>query len=436
MSYVVKYYDATVTGTAITDTLTLSEEERGLLAGDAGPARSLAMRVIEVVARTQRAERTIPITAAHVDSCLYHGPSSLDFVARLVAGGGTVRVPTTLNVGGLDLHRPDLFRGPPAVRDQAKALMEAYAALGCAPTYTCAPYQLPGRPAAGADVAWAESNAIVFGNSVIGLRTNRYGDLMDICAALVGRVPYTGLHVPENRAARAVFTVDPDALGLEGDLLPALLGHHVGQTTGTLVPAVDGLQPLAGRGLVDEDWSKAFGAAAASGGGVAMFHMVGVTPEAPDLPTATQGRPPRLERRVTRADLLTAHRELTSARADDRLSGVSLGTPHLSRAQLVDLADRLAGRRVRVPTYAATSRSVVGAEPDAAARLEESGVTVVRDTCIYGPTKVIDPDGAMMTDSGKWAYYAPAHLGYAVILAGRADCVASALAGRILVGTS
>lgn len=410
----------------------LTDDERAMLRGAEGPAVAMAMRIVLVAARTQHAERLIPIVSAHVDSCLYHGPSSQDFVDVLVAGGGSVRVPTTLNVGGLDLNRRDLFVGSPAVRDGAARLMESYVELGCQPTFTCAPYQLPGRPETGSDVAWAESNAIVFGNSVIGLRTNRYGDLIDVCAAITGRVPLSGLHLPRNRAARAVFTVEPDVLTIDADLLPALLGVLVGRSTGTTVPVLDGLQGLP----LDEDWGKSFGAASASGGGVAMFHVAGWTPEAADLETATQGLPPLLEVTVTREDLLSIHRELTTASRGSRLGGVSLGTPHLSRRQVVELADALAGRRVAVPTFATTSRSVVAHEPEAVALLEESGVTIVRDTCTYGPSKVIDPDGAMMTNSAKWAYYAPSQLGYQVVLASRADCVESAVRGEIVVGAA
>jgi predicted aconitase len=417
-----------VTQPSVASGLALAPEERDMVSGDHGSAVAFAMRVVLAAATSQKAPKLIPITAAHVDSCLYHGPSSLDFVRRLIAGGGQVVVPTTLNVGGLDLSRKELFFGSSDTLRGASELMEHYVALGCQPTFTCAPYQLPGRPAAGDDVAWAESNAIVFGNSMIGLRTNRYGDLIDICAALTARVPYSGLHIPENRAARAVFTVDPDARRIDDDLLPALLGHHVSRLTGSLIPVLDGLQDAD----IDEDWGKAFGAAAAAGGGVAMFHIAGVTPEAPDMDTATQGRTPLLQRRVTYTDLMAAHGELTSASLDARLGGVSLGTPHLSRLQLVDLAERLAGRTVQVPTYATTSRSVIAAEPDAIERIERCGVTVLRDTCIYGPSKVLDPDGAMMTNSAKWAYYAPAHLGYQVVLASRSDCVESAVRGRIV----
>lgn len=418
-----------MTGLSAASDTDLTPDERDMLAGEQGAAVGFAMRVLLAAAQSQKAIRLIPVTAAHVDSCLYHGPSSLDFVRRLIDGGGRVRVPTTLNVGGVDLNRKELFLGSQDTLSGAATLMESYVTLGCRPTFTCAPYQLPGRPSMGEDVAWAESNAIVFGNSMIGLRTNRYGDLIDICAAITGRVPYSGLHIPENRFARAVFVIDPDVHRIDDDLLPALLGHHVSRLTGSMIPVLDGLQHVD----IDEDWGKAFGAAAASGGGVAMFHIAGVTPEAADLTTATGGRTPLLHRRVTYADLMAAHGELTSASMDARLGGVSLGTPHLSRAQLVDMADRLAGRQVVVPTFATTSRSVASAEPDAVERIEQCGVTIVRDTCIYGPAKVIDPDGAMMTNSAKWAYYAPAHLGYQVILASRSDCVESAVRGEILV---
>jgi predicted aconitase len=410
----------------------LSDDETGMLAGACGPAVALAMRVILAAARIQGAERLVPIASAHVDSCLYHGPSSLDFARALLSGGGRVRVPTTLNVGALDRTRPDLFAGLGSRGEAARQLMDSYVEMGCQPTFTCAPYQLPGRPAPGTDVAWAESNAIVFGNSMIGLRTNRYGDLIDICAAITGRVPYAGLHIPQNRAARAVFTVEQDALSrVDEDLLPALLGHHIGRRTGVLVPVLDGLQAIP----VTEDWGKAFGAASASSGGVAMFHILGSTPEAPNLATATQGKRPVLTERVSGADLMAAHRELTTGAPGARLGGVSIGTPHLSAQQLARLAAQLAGRQVRVPTYATTSRFVIGSDPAAAQRLEAAGVTIIRDTCTYFQPDIIGPGAVVMTNSAKWAYYAPAMLRCTVILASQSDCVESAVSGEITLSS-
>ena len=406
----------------------LTDDEAGMLAGASGPAAALSMRVILAAAKIQEAPRLIPIASAHVDSCLYHGPSSLDFARALLSGGGRVSVPTTLNVGGLDRSRPDLFAGPGSHGEAARQLMDSYVDMGCQPTFTCAPYQLPGRPAPGTDVAWAESNAIVFGNSMIGLRTNRYGDLIDICAAITGRVPHAGLHIQENRAARALFTVEQDAISrVDEELVPALLGHHIGRRTGTLIPVLDGLQATP----VTEDWGKAFGAAAASSGGVAMFHILGATPEAPDLATATQGKRPVLTERVSGADLMAAHRELTTAAPGARLGAVSIGTPHLSGRQLARFASQLAGRRVSVPTYATTSRFVIASDPGAEQRLEAAGVTIIRDTCTYFQPDIMEPGAVVMTNSAKWAYYAPAIVGCTVILASQSDCIESAVSSEV-----
>jgi predicted aconitase len=181
---------------------------------------------------------------------------------------------------------------------------------------------------------------------------------------------------------------------------------------------------------VDEDWMKAFGAAAASSGGVAMFHVVGVTPEAPDLATAIGDGAPSDRLTVTLTDLRRARRDLSTGRVDASLGGVSLGTPHASAQQLRAIADHLGGQTVRVPTYVSTSRRVLASVPDAAARLAVSGVQVVLDTCTY-ISAIMRPDGVVMTNSAKWAYYAPANLGFDVVLASQAECLDSALTGHI-----
>ena len=239
------------------------------------------MRLIVRAAEVLEADRLILITGAHVDSCLYHGQATLDFVDRLVDGGATVRVPTTLNVGAVDLLHPELWRGDPDLGAQGRRLMDRYRALGCRPTFTCAPYQLAdARPRLGEQVAWGESNAIAFANSVLGARTNRYGDFMDVAAAITGRVPDAGLHRTEERRARVVLSLGddvPTAL-LDEDSLYPVLGIVIGRLAGARVPAVVGLPPGVG-----EDRLKALGAAAASSGSVALFHVVGSTPEAATL---------------------------------------------------------------------------------------------------------------------------------------------------------
>ena len=180
--------------------VTLSDADRRLLDGAEGKAAAFAMRLLLRVGEAVGAPSFIdvdPRPCRRLPPPRRRSPSiSCDHVVAL---GGRVRVPTTLNVGSMDLIHPELFRGPPALAAAGRELMEAHEALGCLPTFTCAPYQTLFRPAFGEQIAWAESNAIVFANSVIGARTARYGDFLDLAAALAGRVPYAGLHVPENR---------------------------------------------------------------------------------------------------------------------------------------------------------------------------------------------------------------------------------------------
>ena len=157
-----------------------------------------------------------------------------------------MRVPTTLNVGAVDLMHPELYRGDRRIADRGRLLMDRYRALGARPTFTCAPYQLAdARPALGEQVAWGESNAIAFCNSVLGARTNRYGDFIDIAAAITGRVPLAGLHRSEARRATLVLRLAADVPpGLrDADQLFPVLGVVLGRRAGSAVAAIDGLAP-------------------------------------------------------------------------------------------------------------------------------------------------------------------------------------------------
>ncbi|HJP71856.1 MAG TPA: aconitase X, partial [Candidatus Limnocylindria bacterium] len=224
----------------------MSASDRALLDGVHGEGAAFAMRLVLRAAEVTGAEELIDIAGAHVDSCLYHGEATLDFVDRLVDGGARTAVPTTLNVGGVDLLHPELYRGDPRVAERSRLLMDRYRALGARPTFTCAPYQLAGsRPLLGEQVAWGESNAIAFCNSVLGARTNRYGDFIDVAAAITGRVPYAGLHRTDERRARLVLRLADDVpVALrDSDTLHPLLGMVLGRRAGSTVAAIDGLPP-------------------------------------------------------------------------------------------------------------------------------------------------------------------------------------------------
>jgi predicted aconitase len=412
----------------VPESLTLSDDDRAALDGERGDAVRFAMRILVRTAAAMGAERLLDVSSAHIDGCLYHGRAGLDFARRLADDGATVRVPTTLNVSSLDLLHPELVRLDRGTTADARALMDAYVAMGCRPTWTCAPYQLPERPAPGEHVAWAESNAIVFANSVLGARTGRYGDFIDICCAITGRAPAAGLHLDEERLARTVFRLGelPPAL-LEDEAAYAALGHLVGQATGSAVPAIVGL-PAAST----EDQLKALGAAAASSGAVAMFHAIGVTPEAATLEMATGGRHPTLEADLGLPELRAARDALSTVEVGAAIGSVSLGTPHCSAAELRRLASTIGERRLAVPCYVNTGRAVLGEAGDVAETLRAAGVTIVTDTCTYITPIIERAATPVVTNSGKWAWYAPGNLGFDVAFATMRECVDSAVAGRLV----
>ena len=391
------------------------------------------MRLVVRAAEVTGAQRLIDVTRAHVDSCLYHGEATLDFVRRLAKGRARVRIPTTLNVGALDLLHPELNRGDRRTADRGRLLMDRYRALGARPTFTCAPYQLADvRPALGEQVAWGESNAICFCNSVLGARTNRYGDFIDIAAAVTGRVPDAGLHRTDERRAILVLRLASDVpVALhDADVLFPVLGIVLGRRAGSAVAVIDGMAP--GQ---SEDRLKALGASAASSGPVAMFHVVGSTPEAPTLDDAMQHRAPERVELIPLAELRAARDELSTA-AGERLVAVSLGTPHASLVELERYAAMLGDRRVHpdVECLISTARDVLAlaSERGIAGRLRDAGVELLVDTCSYVSPILRHAAGPVMTDSGKWAYYAPGNIGASVVFGSPAECIRSAVAGRVV----
>lgn len=407
-----------------------------MLAGELGDAAGFAMRLLVAFADAVGARELLDISGAHIDGCLYHGQVNLDFVERLVAGGGRARVPTTLNVGAIDLIHPELIRLSNPEQAPARRLMRAHEELGGIPSFTCAPYQTKFRPAFGQQIAWGESNAIVFANSVIGARTNRYGDFIDLCCALTGRAPAWGLHLDEPRRGQVLFRLTDFPTSLDAsDSLYVGIGLLIGSASGDRVPVIDGLPPPA-----SEDQLKALGAAAASSGSVALFHAVGITPEAPTLSDAFGGAAPAALVEVRPRDVADALARLSTAPDGTPLTAVCLGTPHFSLAEWDRLLASIPDGRTRPPLvriYVNTDRATL-ARLEADGRLDairENGIVVVTDTCTYLTPVLERLDGVVMTNSGKWAHYAPGNLGVDVAFGELEDCVASAFAGRVVRAT-
>ncbi len=408
--------------------LELDADALELLSGRAGDGKSMAMRLVCDSARLLNAPSLVKVASAHIDGALYHGDSGTLFAERLVELGAKVSIRSTLNVGALDLTGCSTNRLPIHERDMAKRLMKAYLKLGCEPSWTCSPYQAGHRPALGSDVAWGESNAVVFCNSVLGARTNRYGDYLDIACAITGFAPKIGLHLSENRLATFVFDVSglPKTYFTEETFWP-ILGSLYGKRAGTAIGVVKGVPTHPG-----EDALKAFGAASASTGGVGLFHIAGVTPEAPDVETILGGKAPLETMHISTEDFADQKRRMATVQDVTQIDAVAVGSPHLSLEECQRLNHLLDKRKSKIPFYACTGRHVLKDLESTGLRnsLEALGVTVVIDTCVVVTPIMKDLfGGVLMTNSGKFAQYAPGNTGYGVVFGSMAECVESAISG-------
>ena len=409
-----------------------------MASGAGGPAQALAMSILVRMADVYGATELMDISQAHIDSTIYLGDATLAFAERLASLGAKVAVPTSLNVSGVDECGWKDWAVKADWAAKAARQMLAYERMGAVPTWTCAPYQTHMRPVFGQQIAWGESNAICFANSVIGARTERYPDLLDICCAITGRVPAVGLHLTGNRAGQLLLRlIDVPAALQQDDQFFAVLGHLVGQLADEDIPVIDGIVVSPA-----EDQLKAFSAAAASSGRVALFHMVGVTPEAPTLDAAFQGKPsspggsgsPRCLD-ITVEDLRAARRELTTADGRE-LDMVILGSPHFSLAEFSLLAPLVAGQRAhpRVKFLITSSRLMKerAHETGVLDSILSFGAQITLDTCILASPMLPPEIKTLMTNSAKYAYYAPSLLNTRVTFGSLADCVHSAIEGRVV----
>ena len=413
----------------------LNEEERRMAGGERGEAAALAMSVLATLGERYDAPDMVPIKGAHVDGCIYRGDeeASLLFAERLAAGGARVAVPTTLSAGARDIERWRELRLPEAFAAGCRRMERAYLSMGTVPAWTCAPYLHAAALRKGDQVAWAESNAIVYANTVIGARTARYGDFSDICAALIGRVPRFDLHVAENRVGRILVRCPAGALAGFDAADPATWSA-VGYAVGTLVP--DGVPVLEGLPRhATGDQLKALCAAVATSGNVALIHVVGVTPEAATREQAFGGRRPARVLELDARELERAHAALSTARRGP-VDLVNIGCPHASFTEVERIAGLLDGRPVArtVQFWLKTNRAVYQrlARTPLLAALQAAGVTLLTDACIMaGHYYRYWPLRRVVTNSAKYAHYAPTGMRVETLFRSTAECVEAAVSGTV-----
>ena len=407
-----------------TTTLDLTEDDRAMLDGRDGIAVQQAMRIIAAMAAGQGAERLIDVVQGHIDGCIYASPANLTFAEKMADMGAKVRVPTTMNAISVDRANWQAQGVPESFGDPAARLADAYVRMGCRPTFTCSPYLLNSAPKAGESIAWAESNAVIFANTVLGARTAKHPDFLDLCIALTGRAPLSGVYLDAPRKATRVIDVElPDNID---DAFWPLIGYLAGKAAPDRIPLLRGLASA----KPSRDDLKALCAAFGTTSASPMLHVEGVTPEAAGAVAEDADRT-----KITRADMTNAWSLLNEGPAEVEL--VAIGSPHASLEECRALATAFDGRKrdSNVAVIVTAGRDAIAAAKDEGllSRLEASGIQVLPDLCWCSISEPVFPTKtrALMTNSGKYAHYGPGLSGRAVRFGNLADCVEAALTGRV-----
>jgi predicted aconitase len=405
--------------------LVLTEEEQAMWSGEAGPGVQKAMEIVVALGQIYGAPSLVAVASVQVSGVSYKnlGDAGLEFLEEWAAQGARARVPTTLNPAGMELVAWRELGFSELFAQRQQAVIAAYTSLGINPTCTCTPYLVGYEPEFGAHLAWAESSAVSYANSVLGARTNREGGPSALAAAITGRTACYGLHLDQHRQPTAVVDVRCP-LTSEADL--GAQGYLVGQRVKNGVPY------FADRGLIDwaaapmGTWGlKTLGAAMAASGAVAVYHVEGVTPEAQAglvLPTDTP---------TIRIDnLAPAYEQLNGP--SEVVDLVSLGCPHASLGEMEAIASYLDGRRARTALWITTARATRDAAEAAGlvARIEASGGRVVPDTCMVVAPVADLGYRALATNSAKMAFYTPSHSGLSVRFGPMEQCLEAATTGR------
>lgn len=382
----------------------LTNEEERILNGEQGEVMERMFRLLVRLGEIYKADKMIPVGSVQVAGVSYKSIADpgTEFLEDLADKGAKVKVLTFLNPAGMDLENWEKLGFPKSFAKNQLRIMNAFKKMGIIVTSTCTPYLAGNLPRFREHIAWSESSAVSFSNSVIGARTNREGGPSALAAAICGKTPNYDLHLDENRHPHVKIKVDVD-LEFSSDF--GALGYFVGKQVKNKIPYFTGIKDA------NTDQLKALGAAMAASGAVALYHAEGLTPEA-DLV-----KKDNLETiNVGKKELNEVYEKLNSKKEPDI---VILGCPHASLREISTLADKLKGKKLKKPLWICTSRVM----KEAAERMgfveiiEKAGGNVVADTCMV--VSPIEEMGYKITgvDSGKAANYLPGFCKQEVVFA-------------------
>ncbi|MDI9394865.1 MAG: aconitase X [Euryarchaeota archaeon] len=395
----------------------LTKEEEEIMNGEAGETLRQAIEILVALGDIYGADRLIPIKSAQIAGVSYKtiGDAGLEWISDLE---GQVKVPAILNPAGMDLEDWEKLRISTEFAEKQKAIVQAYKKLGIRCECTCTPYTLEGFFVGYGDhLAWSESSAISYANSVIGARTNREGGPSALSAALLGKTANYGLHLEENRVPEVSISVESPLK--ESDY--GALGYVAGKLIGSKVPIFQ----LKGKPKADE--LKALGAAMAASGAVALYHVKGITPDACRM----NFEDPEENIVIERSQLDEVYESRGKGGKEPEL--ITIGCPHCSASELKKAAELLKGKTVSKETWIFTSRELRKRYPEYIKAIEESGAKVVCDTCM-----VVSPAtnrySCVMVNSGKAFAYVPGMCGAESVYGDMEACIEKATDGEKKAG--
>ena len=375
----------------------LTLNENAMLEGQQGRATKKAMEILLALGAIYGAQRMVPVASVQIAGVSFDnlGEAGLQFLSDMADGGGRACVLTTLNPAGMDVENWQALGIPEDFARNQQRVIEAFARMNVITTCTCTPYLVGNTPHFGEHIAWAESSAVCYANSVLGARSNREGGPSALAAALTGRTPEYGFHLDAARWPGVTFSVQADVRGThQFGAMGKLIGEKLEAAGKKAVPYLEGISQASLEEL------KSFCASLATYGGAALFHMQGITPEAGLYP------PPAPVIEITQAGLEAAMASLSDA-APEEVDFVSLGCPHLTIQEIARLAELLAGKKVTREFWITTARPTrqMADRMGYSAVIEASGAKFAVDTCcVVAPIK--GRFRALATDSAKACYYA------------------------------
>ena len=408
----------------------LTEEERAILNGEQGEARKFAMEILTTVAEGCGAKRLIPVQSVHLVLHTYKScfDAGVEAAEKIAAMGAKFSVPTTIDPYGMDAEDWKAAKTPEHYAHMQMRLAKAIESMGVIPYWTCTPYYGFTIPKFGEHLAWTESSAVAFANTVLGARSNRETAIVDVCCAILGRTVETGLHLQENRYGEVRVDLELDRPLKQWEY--GALGFRLGKTLGNRIGVVTGMQ-----GTPTHENLKTLCAAGAASGSIALLHIVGITPEARTVEEAFGPKTPTAVYTITEKDLLDTRNDMNTHKGDN-IDLIALGCPQYTINEIVRVRDLLAGRKIapniQFWIYANSFAIDMAEKMGVRKELEEAGVTIRAETCM-----IISPIHewnfrVIMTDSGKCVHYGPMECNAEMVFGSTEECVEAGVAGHVI----